>query len=53
MKYICEKCKKEYKEKLKRCPSCGIKLKVILTEEEQKELQKQNDDFTVISTMMM
>ncbi len=53
MKYICEKCKKEYEEKLKRCPSCGKKLKVVLTEEEQKELQKQNDDFTVINTMMM
>ncbi len=27
--------------------------KVILTEQEQEELQKQNDDYTVIDTMML
>ncbi len=27
--------------------------KTVLTEQEQKELQQQNDDFTVIDTMMM
>ncbi len=53
VKYICENCKKEYEEKLKKCPSCGKKLKVALDEDEQKEIQKQNNDFTVISTMMM
>lgn len=53
MKYICEKCKEEFEENLKRCPSCGKRLKAVLTEQEQEKLQKQNDDFTVINTMMM
>ncbi len=52
MKYICEKCKNGCEEKLKGCPLCGNKLKPVLSEDEQKELQKQNDDFTVINTMM-
>ncbi len=53
MKYICEKCQKEYEEKLERCPCCGEKLKVELADREQEQLQKQNDDFTVINTMML
>ena len=53
MKKYCEKCKKEFSDELKKCPVCGKRLKVILSEQEQKELQKQNDDFTVINTMLM
>ncbi len=53
MKRYCEKCKKEYPEDVKKCPVCGSKLKKVLTEEEEKEIQKQNDDFTVINTMLM
>ena len=53
MKNYCEKCKKEFSEELKECPICGRKLKVVLSEWEQKELQQQNDDFTVINTMLM
>lgn len=53
MKAYCEKCKKEFDARLKKCPDCGKKLKTILSEQEQAEIQKQNDDFTVINTMMM
>lgn len=53
MKKYCEKCKNEFSAELKKCPACGKKLKVILSEQEQKELQKQNDDFTVINTILM
>lgn len=53
MKKFCEKCKKEISAELKKCPVCGKKLKVILSEQEQKELQKQNDDFTIINTLLM
>lgn len=53
MKTYCGNCKKEFDSKLKKCPDCGKKLKPILSEQEQAEIQKQNDDFTVINTMMM
>ncbi|MBQ7433392.1 MAG: hypothetical protein IJV50_08045 [Lachnospiraceae bacterium] len=53
MKKYCEKCKKEFSETSKKCPLCGKRLKKILTEQEQKELQQQNDDFTVIHTMFL
>ena len=53
MKKYCKKCKKEFSAELKKCSVCGKRLKVILSEQEQKELQKQNDDFTVINTMLM
>ena len=47
----CPVCKKQFSDDLKKCPCCGKMLKVILTEQEKKELEKQNDDFTVISTI--
>ena len=50
---MCDKCKKEYDMSEKKCPICGKKLKVKYTEEELKEIEKQNDDFTVINTMLM
>lgn len=53
MKAYCENCKKEFDANVKKCPNCGKKLKLILSEQEQAEIQKQNDDFTVINTMMM
>ncbi len=53
MKHYCDICKKEYALDVKKCKTCGRRLKEKLTEEEQKELQKQNDDFTVVNTMLM
>ena len=53
MKKYCEKCKNDFSIEIKKCPTCGKKLKVILSEQEQKELQKQNDDFTAVNTMLM
>ncbi len=53
MKKYCDKCQKEYKPELKKCPDCGGKLKVKYTEEELCKIQKQNDDFTVINTLLM
>jgi len=53
MKKYCDKCQKEYEPKLTKCPDCGSKLKVKYTKEEMREIQKQNDDFTVINTLLM
>lgn len=51
---FCEKCKKKYDLKEKKCPVCGTKLKKEYTEEEIKEIQKENDDMSVImNTMFM
>lgn len=50
---LCEKCGIKYDLKEKKCPKCGTKLKINYTEEELKEIQKQNDDMTVINTMLM
>ncbi len=43
--------RKEVSEK--KCPVCGGKLKKQFTEEELKDIQKQNDDMAVISTLLM
>ena len=48
---VCEKCGKKY-DLEKKCPKCGCKLKTQYTEEELKKIQKQNDDMTVINTML-
>lgn len=53
MTKICIKCNKEFDEKQKKCPVCGSKLKPKYTPEELEEIKKQNDDMTVINTMMM
>ena len=37
----------------KKCPVCGGKLKKQFTEEELKDIQKQNDDMAVINTLLM
>lgn len=53
MTKICVKCNKEFDKKQKKCPVCGSKLKPIYTPEELEEIKKQNDDMTVINTMLM
>lgn len=53
MKRYCDQCKTEHSADTKKCPGCGRRLKDILSEEKQKDIQKQNDDFTVINTMLM
>ena len=50
---ICIDCGKECALSEKKCPVCGGKLKKQLTEEEYQEIQKQNDDMTVINTFLM
>ena len=49
----CEKCEKDYDCTLKKCPDCGEKLVKQYTKEELEQIKKQNDDFTVINTMLM
>ena len=49
---VCEKCGKKY-DLEKKCPKCGCKLKTQYTEEELKKIKKQNDDMTVINTMLL
>ena len=50
---VCIKCGKKFDLKEKKCLDCGGKLKKEYSEEELKELQKQNDDFTVINTTII
>ncbi len=50
---FCESCNKQYDRNLKKCPDCGKRLKIRYSEEEIKEIQKQNDEMTVINIMMM
>jgi predicted amidophosphoribosyltransferase len=50
---ICKDCGKKCDLSEKKCPVCGGKLKKQFTEEELKEIQKQNDDMTVINTLLM
>ena len=55
---ICKDCGKkcdlsEKKCPKRKCPVCGGKLKKQFTEEELKEIQKQNDDMAVINTLLM
>jgi hypothetical protein len=53
MTRYCESCEKHYDCKMKKCPDCSRKLKDYYTEEELEKIQKQNDDFTVINTLIM
>ena len=51
---ICMNCGKKYdlSEKKchnRKCPECGGKMKTQYSEEELKEIQKQNDDMVVIN----
>lgn len=50
---ICKNCKKKFSPAEKKCPKCGKRLKKQYTQKELKELQKQNDDMAVISTLLM
>lgn len=50
---FCEHCQKQYDESMKKCPDCAKKLKPRYTPEELAEFEKQNDDMTVINTMLM
>ena len=50
---ICKDCGKKCDLSEKKCPVCGGKLKKHITEEELKEIQKQNDDMVVINTLQM
>lgn len=52
MKKVCKRCGIEFAEETKKCPVCGGKLKKQLTEEELKEIEKQNDDMIAINTML-
>jgi predicted nucleic acid-binding Zn-ribbon protein len=37
----------------RKCPECGGKLKMQYTQEELKEIQKQNDDMVPINTFLL
>ena len=55
---ICMNCGKKYdlsekKCPKRKCPECGGKMKIQYTEEELKEIQKQNDDMVAINTLLM
>lgn len=53
MTRYCGECDKEYNCETKKCPECGKKLVKKYTPKELEEIQKQNDDFTVINTLLM
>ncbi|MDR0915862.1 MAG: hypothetical protein LBN02_01560 [Oscillospiraceae bacterium] len=53
MTKFCDKCDAEYDPAAKKCPVCGGKLKEHYTEEELEQIQKENDDFTVVNTLLM
>ena len=55
---ICMNCGKKYDLSEKKCPKrncpvCGGKLETQYTEEEMREIKKQNDDMVVINTLLM
>lgn len=55
MTEYCIKCKIEFAagNKNRKCPVCGSKLQKIYTKEELEEIRKQNDEITVINSMLM
>lgn len=53
MTKICKRCNKEYDVKEKKCPVCGGKLETKYDPEEWEEIKRQNDDMTVINTLLM
>lgn len=53
MTKYCEKCRQEFEQDIKKCPVCDSKLRVRYTKEELLEIQKKNDDFTVINMLLM
>ena len=50
---FCESCNIEYDCDEKKCRACGKKLETKYSEEELKKIQEENDDFTVINTLIM
>jgi len=50
---ICKDCREKCDLSEKICPVCRGKLKKQFTEEELKEIRKQNDDMAVINTLLM
>ena len=50
---FCKMCNSEYNFEEKKCPVCNRNLTKKCTEEELKEIQKKNDDFVVINTMLL
>ena len=50
---ICKDCGKKCDLSEEKCPVCEGKLKKQFTAEELEEIQKQNDDMAVISTLLM
>lgn len=52
MKYYCEKCNQNYREDKKKCPMCGQKLKVIYSQEEQKKIDKENEELAAITSVI-
>ncbi|MDR0812925.1 MAG: hypothetical protein LBO63_02835 [Oscillospiraceae bacterium] len=52
MTKYCKHCSREYDSALKKCPDCGGKLRENYTEEELEQIQKEDDDFTVVSTLL-
>ena len=53
MRKYCKKCEKGCDGTSKECPVCGEKLTKEYTEEELEQVKKQNDDFTVINTLLI
>jgi predicted amidophosphoribosyltransferase len=53
MTKYCKQCEKDFDSIIKKCPDCGAKLQDKYTEEELEEIQKINEDFTVINTLIM
>ena len=50
---VCMDCGEKCDLSEKKCPKCGGKLKKHYSEEEIREIQKQNDDMAVINTFLM
>jgi len=53
MTNYCPVCDTEYDCKEINCPVCGKKLIEKYTQEELEEIKRQNDDFTVINTLLL
>lgn len=49
----CRYCDKNFNEEEKKCPICGKRLLKQYTEDELKLIRQQNDDMTVIDTLIM
>ena len=50
---VCPKCNKQYDVNVKKCPTCGKRLKREYTQEELEKIKKENDEAMVINTFFM